>query len=89
MEEAQLCCQRRREDASADRSKDASRRAADWNTAFQFDLINLLSRPAGRGAQRRGWKARSHAQQREHGEHRTFPAEHRGMLISGVVYVRR
>jgi hypothetical protein len=28
----------------------------------------------GHGAQRRGWEERSHAQQREHGEHRTFPA---------------
>src|SRR5437660_5057195 len=26
------------------------------------------------GAQRRGWEERSHAQQREHGEHRTFLA---------------
>ena len=42
------------------------------------DEKSLLSRPDlecnGRGAQRRGWEARSHAQQREHGEHRTFPA---------------
>ncbi|HTF01343.1 MAG TPA: hypothetical protein VK621_22280, partial [Bradyrhizobium sp.] len=30
-------CQRRREDASADRSNNASRRAASWSTAFQFD----------------------------------------------------
>jgi hypothetical protein len=40
--------------------------------------MNLLSRPNlanfGRRAQRRGWEERSHAQQREHGEHRTFPA---------------
>jgi len=40
--------------------------------------MSLLSRPDlgsdGRGAQRRGWEERSHAQQREHGEHRTFPA---------------
>jgi hypothetical protein len=27
----------------------------------------------GHGAQRRGWEERSHAQHREHGEHRTFP----------------
>ena len=32
-----LVCQRRREDASADRSNNASRRAASWSTAFQFD----------------------------------------------------
>jgi hypothetical protein len=31
-------------------------------------------RSDGRGAQRRGWEERSHAQHREHGEHRTFPA---------------
>jgi putative transposase len=30
-------CQRRREDASVDRSKNASRWAASWSTAFQFD----------------------------------------------------
>src|SRR5262249_23145554 len=40
--------------------------------------MSLLSRPdlatPGRGAQRRGWEERSHAQHREHGEHRTFPA---------------
>ena len=40
--------------------------------------MNLLSRPDlgsdGLGAQRRGWEERSHAQHREHGEHRTFPA---------------
>jgi len=40
--------------------------------------MSLLSRPdlaiIGRGAQRSGWEERSHAQQREHGEHRTFPA---------------
>jgi hypothetical protein len=40
--------------------------------------MNLLSRPdlasPGHGAQRRGWEERSHAQHREHGEHRTFPA---------------
>jgi hypothetical protein len=39
--------------------------------------MSLFSRPdlgtGGRGAQRRGWEGRSHAQQREHGEHRTFP----------------
>jgi hypothetical protein len=39
--------------------------------------MNLLSRsdvrPDHRGVQRREWKAQSHAQQREHGEHRTFP----------------
>jgi hypothetical protein len=34
-----------REDASADRSNNASRWAASWSTAFQFDLISLLSRP--------------------------------------------
>jgi hypothetical protein len=48
------------------------------NAAFLFDRLSLLSRPDlgtdGRGAQRRGWEERSHAQQREHGEHRTFPA---------------
>jgi hypothetical protein len=40
--------------------------------------MNLLSRPDLRrdrrgDAQRREWEAQSHAQQREHGEHRTFP----------------
>jgi hypothetical protein len=38
---------------------------------------SLLSRSdlvPGHGAQRRGWEERSHAQHREHGEHRTFPA---------------
>jgi len=41
-------------------------------------LMSLLSRPDlrtdRRGAQLRGWEARSHAQHCEHGEHRTFPA---------------
>jgi hypothetical protein len=45
---------------------------------FPVRLVNELSRPDlgcdGRGAQRRGWEARSHAQRSEHGEHRTFPA---------------
>ena len=40
--------------------------------------MNQLSRPdlasPDHGAQRRGWEERSHAQHREHGEHRTFPA---------------
>jgi 1-acyl-sn-glycerol-3-phosphate acyltransferase len=40
--------------------------------------MNLLSRPdrhhPGHGAQRRRWEEQSHAQHREHGEHRTFPA---------------
>jgi hypothetical protein len=44
---------------------------------FPVRLMSLLSRPdlgiGGHGAQRRGWEERSHAQQREHGEHRTFP----------------
>src|SRR5215472_15843043 len=45
--------------------------------------MSQLSRPdrplPSHGAQRRGWEERSHAQHREHGEHRTFPAsEHRG-----------
>ncbi len=44
---------------------------------FPVRLMSLLSRPDqgtdGHGAQRRGWEERSHAQQREHGEHRTFP----------------
>jgi hypothetical protein len=48
------------------------------NSAFQFDQMSLLSRPdlgsLGHGAQRRGWEERSHAQHREHGEHRTFRA---------------
>ena len=46
--------------------------------SFPVRLMSLLSRPDlrtdCRGAQRRGWEARSHAQQGEHGEHRTFPA---------------
>jgi hypothetical protein len=71
-------CQRRREDASADRSKNASRRAASRVQLSSSIDKSLLSRPDlecnGRGAQLRGWEARSHAQQREHGEHRTFPA---------------
>jgi hypothetical protein len=52
-------------------------RQGDAKLRFPVRLISLLSRPDlatdGRGAQRRGWKARSHAQQYEHGEHRTFP----------------
>jgi hypothetical protein len=46
--------------------------------SFPVRSMNLLSRPdlasPGHGAQRRGWEERSHAQHREHGEHRTFPA---------------
>jgi hypothetical protein len=46
--------------------------------SFPVRSMSLLSRPdlaiAGDGAQRRGWEERSHAQHREHGEHRTFPA---------------
>jgi hypothetical protein len=45
--------------------------------SFPVRSVGLLSRPdlasPGRGAQRRGWEERSHAQHREHGEHRTFP----------------
>jgi len=45
--------------------------------SFPVRSVSLLSRPdlasPGHGAQRRGWEERSHAQQREHGEHRTFP----------------
>ena len=48
------------------------------NSAFQFDQRAYFPVPTwhhpGHGAQRRGWEERSHAQQREHGEHRTFPA---------------
>src|SRR3954466_3459414 len=48
------------------------------NSAFRFDLRACFPVPTwhcpGRGAQRRGWEERSHAQHREHGEHRTFPA---------------
>jgi hypothetical protein len=44
---------------------------------FPVRLMSLLSRPDlgtdGHGARRRGWEERSQAQQREHGEHRTFP----------------
>jgi len=47
------------------------------NSAFQFDRCACFPVPTwhrpGRGAQRRGWEERSHAQHREHGEHRTFP----------------
>ncbi len=47
------------------------------NSAFQFDQRACFPVPTwhrpGHGAQRRGWEERSHAQQREHGEHRTFP----------------
>jgi hypothetical protein len=46
--------------------------------SFAVRSISLLSRPdlasLCHGAQRRGWEERSHAQHREHGEHRTFPA---------------
>jgi hypothetical protein len=53
------------------------RRAGHSEHRFPVRLMSLLSRPdlgtGGRGAQRRGWEERSHAQQREHGEHRTFP----------------
>jgi len=78
-------CQRRREDASAGRSKNASRglpsiALPNWLSCL-ID-VSLLSRPDlgtdGRGAQRRGWEERSHAHPGldpgEHGEHRTFPA---------------
>jgi len=53
--------------------------------SFAVRSMSLLSRPdpglrrgrlwdhPGHGAQRRGWEERSHAQHREHGEHRTFP----------------
>ena len=47
--------------------------------ALLSSSINLACFPVptwhyqGRGAQRRGWEERSHAQHREHGEHRTFP----------------
>jgi hypothetical protein len=48
------------------------------NSAFQFDRLACFPVPTwhhpGHGAQRRGWEERSHAQHREHGEHRTFPA---------------
>jgi hypothetical protein len=58
--------------------KNALRRVASCNAAFPVRLISLLSHPDlgtdGRGAQRRGWEDQSHAQHREHGEHRTFPA---------------
>src|SRR5437764_12744839 len=88
----QQACQRRREDASAGRSKNASRAerrrvvTGTWRStgqgqpklSFPVRSMNLLSRPdlasPGHGAQRRGWEERSHAQHREHGEHRTFPA---------------
>ena len=50
----------------------------DGRRSFPVRSMSLLSGPdlatAGDGAQRRGWEERSHAQQREHGEHRTFPA---------------
>src|SRR6266446_2177756 len=85
--EDEIACQRRREDASAGRSKNASRtgvrgdgglvRSGHPNSAFQFDQRACFPVPtwhhAGHGAQRRGWEERSHAQHREHGEHRTFP----------------
>ena len=52
--------------------------AASWSTTFQFDSSACFPVPTwhhfSHGAQRRGWEERSHAQQREHGEHRTFPA---------------
>ena len=87
-------CQRRREDVSADRSKNASRTGGQLERSFPVRLMSLLSRPDlgtdRRGAQRRGWEARSHAQQREHGEHRTFPVVSTvaGWPGSGL-YVRR
>jgi hypothetical protein len=47
------------------------------SSPFQFDQGACFPVPtwdhAGHGAQRRGWEERSHAQHREHGEHRTFP----------------
>jgi hypothetical protein len=80
-------CQRRRECASASRSKNASLTTELRDTRFQrrhgelrFPVRSIRARfpvptwyRAGHGAQRRGWEARSHAQHREHGEHRTFP----------------
>jgi hypothetical protein len=42
--------------------------------------------PASHGAQRRGWEEQSHAQYREHGEHRS---EHRGKLTARRGYIRR
>jgi len=46
--------------------------------SFPVRSMSLLSRPdrhpPRHGAQRRGWEEQSHAQYREHGEHRTFPA---------------
>jgi hypothetical protein len=52
--------------------------AATLNSAFQFDQWACFPVPTwhhlGHGAQRRGWEERGHAQHREHGEHRTFPA---------------
>jgi hypothetical protein len=84
-------CQRRRDNASAGRSKNASRTGegrrrmrgtrsigVSPNSAFQFDRLACFPIPyaahPGHGAQRRGWEEPSHAQHREHGEHRTFPA---------------
>ena len=71
-------CQRRREDASAGRSKIHHRRGPTRELRFPVRLMSLLSRPdlasPGHGAQHRGWEERGHAQHREHGEFRTFPA---------------
>jgi hypothetical protein len=51
-------------------------------TSSQSQLSSSISEPAFPSrpgitlstAQRRGWEERSHAQHREHGEHRAFPA---------------
>jgi hypothetical protein len=56
--------------------------ALDRSGSAQTQLSSSINEPAfpsrpgipGHGAQRRGWEERSHAQHREHGEHRTFPA---------------
>ena len=46
--------------------------------------------PGGHGAQRRGWEEQSHAQHREHGERRTFPAASTvAALPVGFFYVWR
>src|SRR5215469_18783177 len=56
----------------------ADRQSVAADLSFPVRSVSLLSRSdlasPGHGAQRRGWEERSHAQQREHGEHRTFPA---------------
>src|SRR5215831_13249847 len=94
-------CQRRREIASAGRSKNASRlrrraalfRSVTSKLSFPVRSMNLLSRPdrhpPSHGAQRRGWEEQSHAQYREHGEHRTFPAVSTVASLLPRVYIRR